>query len=85
VLLGVTRSLVLEVAAGMLPIVPVAVHVADLPRVRECFVTSVSREILPVVQIDDRLIGDGAPGPITRELMRRFEALVARESEAIDG
>ena len=85
VLLGVTRSLVLEVAAGVLPVTPVAVRAADLPRVTECFITSVSREILPVVQIDERVISDGVPGPITRELMRRFAALVARESEAIDG
>ncbi len=84
VLIGVTRSLVLEVAAGVLPVSNVAVRYADLPRVSECFITSVSREILPVVKIDQRVIGDGAPGPITRELMRRFAELVAREAIAID-
>jgi branched-chain amino acid aminotransferase len=83
VLIGVTRSLVLEVAAGVLPVTPVAVRYADLPRVTECFITSVSREILPVVQIDERVVGDGKPGPITRELMRRFGDLVAREAERI--
>ncbi len=84
VLIGVTRSLVLEVAAGVLPVTPVAVRYADLPRVSECFITSVSREILPVVQIDDRVIGDGMPGPITRELMQRFADLVVREALPFD-
>lgn len=85
VLIGVTRSLVLEVAQGVLPVAPVAVRYGDLPRVNECFITSVSREIMPVVQIDERVIGEGVPGPITRELMRRFAELVAREAEPIDG
>jgi branched-subunit amino acid aminotransferase/4-amino-4-deoxychorismate lyase len=80
VLIGVTRSLVLEVAQGVLPIATQAVKVNDLPEVRECFITSVSREIMPVVKIDHLTIGDGTPGPITRELMRRFHELVAREA-----
>lgn len=83
VLIGVTRSLVLEVATGLLPITPVAVRYGDLARVTECFITSVSREIMPVVRIDDHVIGDGMPGPMTRELMRRFAALVAHEAATI--
>jgi branched-chain amino acid aminotransferase len=80
VLIGVTRSLVLEVASGMLPYSSVPVRYADLNRARECFITSVSREILPVVKIDDVVIGDGSPGPITRELISRFAALIADEA-----
>lgn len=83
VLIGVTRSLVLEVAREVLPYSNVAVRMSDLPRVRECFITSVSREILPVVQIDGARIGDGAPGPITRELMRRFAVLIETEAVAL--
>ena len=52
VLIGVTRSLVLEVAHTVLPLSTQAVSLAELPTVSECFITSVSREILPVVQID---------------------------------
>jgi branched-subunit amino acid aminotransferase/4-amino-4-deoxychorismate lyase len=83
VLIGVTRALVLEVAQGVLTLSTAAVHVDDLPGVRECFITSVSREIMPVVRIDRITIGDGRPGPVTRELMRRFGELVDREAEAI--
>jgi branched-chain amino acid aminotransferase len=83
VLIGVTRSLVLEVARDVLLYSNVAVRMADAPRVRECFITSVSREILPVISIDGAAIGDGAPGPITRELMRRFAALIETEAVAL--
>ncbi|MDW8350437.1 MAG: aminotransferase class IV [Anaerolineae bacterium] len=83
VLAGVTRALVLEVAREVLPVVPEAVAYRDLPRARECFITSVSREILPVVKVDQFTVGDGSPGPITRELMRRFQALVRREAEPV--
>ena len=33
-------------------------------------------EVVPVVQLDQRPIADGRPGPITRELMRKFRDLV---------
>lgn len=84
-LIGVTRSLVIEVAqsAPGVPISTRAVTCNDLPQVRECFITSVSREILPVVKIDGLVIGDGKPGQVTRELMRRFRDLVAREAEPL--
>jgi branched-chain amino acid aminotransferase len=83
VLIGVTRSLVIEVSNELLPLSTEAVKYNNLPVVRECFITSVSREILPVVKIDHLVIGDGAPGPMTRELMARFAALVAREAVAL--
>jgi branched-chain amino acid aminotransferase len=83
VLMGVTRSLVIEVAAGMMPLSTVAVHHDELPAVRECFLTSTSREIMPVVKVDQCVIGGGRPGPITRELLRRFRALVEHEAVAV--
>ncbi len=83
VLAGVTRAIVIELARDLLPVSAEAVAYGDLPRVRECFITSVSREILPVVKVDQLVIGDGTPGPVTRELMRRFQDLVQREAEPL--
>lgn len=83
VLIGVTRELVLEVARAVLPVSTTAVRCDELSTVRECFITSVSREILPVVKIDQLTIGDGHPGPVTRELMRRFRELVQQEAEPL--
>ena len=79
-LIGVTRSLVLEVAEGLMPVERRAIRRDDLPRVDEAFVTSVSREVLPVVRIDGRPVGDGRVGPGTRAIMAGFAALVAREA-----
>jgi branched-chain amino acid aminotransferase len=83
VLIGVTRSLVLEVAQPVLPISTQAISLAELPAISECFITSVSREILPVVQIDAVTIGDAQPGPITQTLMHRFAEMVQREAQPL--
>ena len=80
---GVTRSMVLDLARGVLPRGDGALHVDQVAETRECFITSVSREVLPVVRIDGLEIGDAAPGPITRELMRRFATAVENEVERL--
>jgi D-alanine transaminase len=53
---------------------------AELPGVEEAFVTSVSREVLPVVRIDGRPVGGGRVGPTTRAIVGGFANLVAREA-----
>jgi branched-chain amino acid aminotransferase len=45
------------------------VYIAD-----ECFLTGSAAEIIPVVKVDSRVIGDGKPGPVTRDLTERFRA-----------
>jgi len=80
---GITRSIVLEVAGGLLPVSLTPIRIADLPRVTECFLTSVSREILPVRRIDDVRIGADAPGGVTRQLIAAFRTLVQREAETV--
>jgi branched-chain amino acid aminotransferase len=83
VLFGVTRSLVLEAASGVVPLEERAVRRDELPRVAEAFVTSVSREVLPVVRIDGHPVGDGRVGVRTAGVMRAFAALVEREAERL--
>jgi branched-chain amino acid aminotransferase len=82
-LAGVTRSLVIEVAEPLLPVRRLAVLRDELPLVDEAFITSVSREVLPVVRIDGRPVGDGRVGSRTRAIMGAFAALVARERETL--
>lgn len=82
---GVTRSLVLEVAQGLIPHATVPLRIDQILDVGECFITSVSRGILPVVKINEQAVGEGAPGPTTRELMRRLADLVEREAESVLG
>jgi branched-chain amino acid aminotransferase len=83
VLLGVTRSLVLEAASGVVRVEQRAVRRDELPGVTEAFVTSVSREVLPVVRIDGQPVGDGRVGARTAGVMRAFAALVEREAEPL--
>jgi branched-chain amino acid aminotransferase len=75
----VTSSLGLSLAAPELPVERTGIPLD--PSVTECFITSVSREVMPVVRVDGRPVGDGRPGPVTREIARRFAALVEREAE----
>ena len=83
VLAGVTRSLAIEVAEALLPIRRVAIRRDELPLVDEAFVTSVSREVLPVVRIDGQPVGEGRVGAKTRAILQAFQALVARERETL--
>jgi branched-chain amino acid aminotransferase len=80
---GVTRSMVLEVAGALLPVLLSAVRVGEVPELSECFLTSVSRGILPVVRIDETAVGGGRPGPVTQELMRRFDERIAQEAVSV--
>ena len=77
---GITRSLVLEAARGLLPVDLTAPRRDELPRASECFITSASRGVMPVVEIDGTRIADGRPGTVTAELRRRFEARIAAEA-----
>jgi branched-chain amino acid aminotransferase len=76
VLSGVTRRVVLELAEGRFPIEERPILLSELPLVDEAFITSSSKEITPVVRIDDVTIGNGKPGPRTYELEQRFIAMV---------
>ena len=44
----------------------------DLFGADEAFLTSTTREVVPIVQVDDRTIGTGTPGPVTRALLEAY-------------
>lgn len=84
VLSGVTRRLTLDCAAKC----GIKVHfqpvtTAQIGSLQEAFITSSSRGVLPVVRIDDVIIGDGRPGQLTQQLMECYSRLVESESEVI--
>jgi branched-chain amino acid aminotransferase len=78
ILIGVTRNVVLNLAHGRFPVEERPVLLDELSLVDEAFITSSSKEILPVVQIDDLVIGDDKPGPRTNEMEQRIIDLVER-------
>jgi branched-chain amino acid aminotransferase len=72
-LAGITRAFVLELARGLGHRTrEETLYEEDLASADEAFLTSSTREIVPVVKIDDLTIGDGRPGPITRAVMKEF-------------
>ncbi|HEX2733422.1 MAG TPA: aminotransferase class IV [Polyangiaceae bacterium] len=80
ILAGITRSRVLEAAAQLgVATSYVAPSIAQLVAADEIFISSSIREILGVVQVDERSIGDGKVGPLTRALFDAFRHNVLRE------
>ena len=70
---GITRAFLFEVGAGCgIPVREQVLHDADLFEADEAFFTSSTRELVPVVAVDDRAIGSGKPGPVTHRLLQAF-------------
>jgi len=84
ILPGVTRRLVLSLArrAGV-TVVYRALMTSQLGEISEAFITSSSRGIVPIVLIDNLQVGQGTPGPITRQLMERYNACVEKRARPI--
>jgi branched-chain amino acid aminotransferase len=79
VLAGVTRGAVIELARGAGILVqepPLTRH--DVYTADECFLTGTAAEVIPIVKVDGRPIGNGKPGPITRQLREAFHQLARR-------
>jgi D-alanine transaminase len=73
ILSGVTRAVVLDLALNEgLPIQERFVSQADLYEADEVFLTGTTVEVLGVVRVDGKIIGDGRPGPITQRLSEAF-------------
>lgn len=84
ILLGVTRRTVIRVARGRgLEVRYSPLKLNQLSDVKEAFITSSSRGIVPVIQIDDVLVGQGMPGEITQMLISAYEENVLKAAEKI--
>ena len=83
-LYGITRGTVIDLAreAGLTVAEPDLTRY-DLYVADECFLTGTGAEIIPVVRIDHRTVGDGKPGPVTLDLEARYKALTQRSGEPI--
>jgi branched-chain amino acid aminotransferase len=72
---GITREFVFEIGRGAgIEVREQVLRNDDLFGADEAFLTSTTREILPIVGVDDRAVGSGAPGPVTLALLKRFRA-----------
>jgi len=73
ILCGITRLTLIDALKELnIQLVERAFSVEEALAAREAFITSATSLVMPIVQIDDRQIGDGRPGPIVRELRAAF-------------
>ncbi len=80
ILEGITREAIIELAAREgIPLREVPFTRHDLYVSEECFLTGTAAEVIPVIEVDQRLIGSGKPGPITRRLIYLFRELTQSE------
>src|SRR5690606_31992860 len=81
ILHGVTRKHVLELAAKKFTVKEETITMDDVHQAREAFLTSTTKRIIPIVQVDDTLIGEGKPGTTTLTLLQDLIALEREERE----
>jgi len=80
---GVTRGFLFEIGRDLgIDVREETLYPKDLESADEMFITSTTRELSPVVNVDDRVVGAGKPGPVTQKLLARYQAR-ARELSAV--
>jgi D-alanine transaminase len=73
ILPGVTKKALLQMCRDMgISVQEQPVAFSETETCSECFITGTGSEVMPVVQINDYVVGDGKPGPITRRLQEAF-------------
>jgi len=81
---GITRDTVIELARKKeIEVKEDVITRYDLYNAQECFLTGTAAEIVPVVKIDGRVIGNGKPGKITLQLIEDFRELTVRDGVAV--
>lgn len=83
VLPGIAQQIVFEVAPPILPLVRIPIHVSEVPNLAEAFLTSSSRGIVPVVEIDGEPVGEGSMGGRTRALQMAYNGWVSAHLEVL--
>jgi branched-chain amino acid aminotransferase len=74
---GITQSSVVTIARDLgVEVEPGNVLRSDLYTADEVFMTGTAAEVVPVRSVDDRSVGDGTPGPLTRKIQETYRAAV---------
>jgi branched-chain amino acid aminotransferase len=84
ILEGITRDAVMEIAAAEgIECVEKDMALFDLYGAEESFLTGTAAEVVPVTKLDNRPIGDGKPGEITKRLIQRYRELTVSEGDPV--
>jgi len=80
ILVGITRNVIIELARKQGINVEEKVFTRyEIFSADECFLTGTAAEVIPVVKLDGRPIGNGKPGPITKRLLNDFKEYIKNE------
>jgi branched-chain amino acid aminotransferase len=83
---GITRRVVLELARGHgIKVCERNISLTEVYTAEEMFTTGTMGELTPVVEVDGRVIGNGAPGPLTAELSALYAEHVRRRGRPLPG
>ena len=77
---GITRKHVIELANEHFKLVERDIQFSEIPRFKEIFITSSTKGVLPIVEIDNLTIGDGKVGPVSAKMHELFEEVVREVS-----
>ncbi len=84
VLLGITRGAIIELAEKMkIPVREKNLTLFDVYTADEAFMTGTAAEVIPVVKLDSRRIGDGKPGEVTKKLMKEFRKIREKDGTRV--
>ncbi len=83
-LYGITRQTAIDIAQSMgLVVTEPNISRYDIYNADECFLTGTAAEVMPVVKLDGRVIGDGNPGSYTKSIVEKYKELTMRSGEPI--
>jgi branched-chain amino acid aminotransferase len=76
---GITRGVVLDLAREMgLKVIEGLFDAGEIAKADEMFLTSSTREVVPISRVDGKRVGAGAPGPVTLMLLRGYRSAIER-------
>jgi D-alanine transaminase len=71
ILPGITRAVLRDLATDLnITLDETPIKESEIPRLSELFLTGTTTDVMPVVKLDDRLVGNGKPGELTRRLQK---------------
>lgn len=77
VLMGVTRKHILKACAGVISVEERPITKEELYAAKEVFVSGTTKRVLPITVVDHVIYGNGKPGPVTLDIMKRFARVEA--------
>ena len=72
ILLGITRGVLVDLVKGHFDLDVREIQKDELSSMEEVFISASNKEIVPIIQVDDIIIGDGRPGERTQKVMQLF-------------